>query len=88
MVPIVALAPVLNAMFGADSEMGRRVVASIAAFVPVFVNSLRGLRQTTPLHRDLMRSYAASGSQTFRTLTLPTAAPSWSPGCGWRARSP
>lgn len=74
-VPIVALAPVLNAMFGADSEMGRRVVASIAAFVPVFVNSLRGLRQTTPLHRDLMRSYAASGSQTFRTLTLPTAAP-------------
>lgn len=74
-VPIVALAPVLNAMFGADSEMGRRVIAAIAAFVPVFVNSLRGLRQTTPLHRDLMRSYAASGSQTFRTLTLPTAAP-------------
>lgn len=74
-IPIVALAPVLNSMFGADAETGRRVVAAIAAFVPVFVNSLRGLRQTTPLHRDLMRSYAASGSQTFRVLTLPTAAP-------------
>lgn len=74
-VPIVALAPVLNAMFGADSEVGRRVIAAIASFVPVFINSLRGLRQTTPLHRDLMRGYAASGSQTFRMLTLPAAAP-------------
>ncbi|GAB2599002.1 ABC transporter permease [Pseudactinotalea suaedae] len=74
-VPIVALAPVLNSMFGADSEFGRRAIAAIASFVPVFVNSLRGLRQTTPLQRDLMRSYAASGSQTFRVLTLPSAAP-------------
>lgn len=74
-VPIVALAPVLNSMFGADSEIGRRTIAAIASFVPVFFNTLRGLRQTTPLHRDLMRSYAASGSQTFRVLTLPTAAP-------------
>lgn len=74
-VPIVALAPVLNSMFGADSETGRRVIASIAAFVPVFVNTLRGLRQTTPLQRDLMRAYAATGSQTFRLLTLPSAVP-------------
>ncbi len=74
-VPIVALAPVLNSMYGADSEMGRRMIAAIASFVPVFVNSLRGLRQTTPLHRDLMRSYAAGGSHTFRILTLPAAAP-------------
>lgn len=74
-VPIVALAPVLNSMFGADSEIGRRTIAAIASFVPVFLNSLRGLRQTTPLHRDLMRAYAATGGQTFRLLTLPAAAP-------------
>ncbi|UMG94057.1 ABC transporter permease subunit [Nocardioides sp. TF02-7] len=74
-VPIVALAPVLNSMFGADNQYGRRAIAALAAFVPVFLNTLRGLRQTTPLHRDLMRSYAASGWQTFRRLTLPSAAP-------------
>ncbi|TYL54914.1 ABC transporter permease subunit [Nocardioides sp. BGMRC 2183] len=74
-VPIVALAPVLNSMYGADSEYGRRVIASIAAFVPVYVNSIRGLHQTTALHRDLMRSYAASGWQRFRSLTLPSATP-------------
>lgn len=74
-VPIVALAPVLNTMFGADSEVGRRTIAGLAVFVPVFVNTLRGLRQTRPVHRDLMRSYAASQPQIMRTLTLPAARP-------------
>jgi NitT/TauT family transport system permease protein len=74
-VPIVALAPVLNSMFGADSQVGRQAIAGLAAFVPVFLNTLRGLRQTRPVHRELMRSYAASSGQTMRVLTLPAARP-------------
>jgi len=74
-VPIVALAPVLNSMFGADSQFGRQAIAAIASFVPVFVNTLRGFRQTTPVHRELMRAYAATPGQVLRTLTLPTARP-------------
>ena len=74
-VPIVALTPILNSMFGASSQFGRQAVAAIAAFVPVFVNVLRGLRQTHPVHRDLLRASGASPLQTFRVLTLPTALP-------------
>lgn len=74
-VPIVAITPILNTMFGASSQFGRQSVAAIAAFVPVFVNVLRGLRQTRPVHRDLLRASAATGLQTFRVLTLPTALP-------------
>lgn len=74
-VPIVAITPILNTMFGASSQFGRQYVAAIAAFVPVFVNVLRGLRQTRPVHRDLFRASAASGPQSFRLLTLPTALP-------------
>jgi NitT/TauT family transport system permease protein len=74
-IPIVAITPILNTMFGASSQFGRQAVATIAAFIPVFVNVLRGLRQTRPVHRDLLRSSAASGWQTFRVLTLPTALP-------------
>jgi len=74
-VPIVALTPILNTMFGASSQFGRLSVAAIAAFVPVFVNVLRGLRQTRPVHRDLLRASGATGLQTFRVLTLPTALP-------------
>ncbi|ALJ21551.1 ABC transporter permease [Microbacterium sp. No. 7] len=74
-VPIVALTPLLNTLFGASSQFGRQIVAGIAAFVPVFVNVLRGLRQARPVQRDLFRAYAAGGGQTFRRLTLPTALP-------------
>ena len=74
-VPIVALTPILNTMFGASSQFGRQAVAAIAAFVPVYINVLRGLRQTRPVHRDLLRASGASGMQTFRVLTLPTALP-------------
>lgn len=74
-VPIVAVTPILNTMFGASSQFGRQAVAAIAAFIPVFVNVLRGLRQTRAVQRDLFRSSAATGMQTFRFLTLPTALP-------------
>jgi len=74
-IPIVALAPVLNSMFGADSQFGRQAIAALASFVPVFINTLRGFRQTVPVHRDLMKAYAASSGQVLRTLTLPTARP-------------
>ena len=74
-IPIVAITPILNTMFGASSQFGRQAVATIAAFIPVFVNVLRGLRQTRPVHRDVLRASAASGLQTFRVLTLPNALP-------------
>lgn len=74
-VPIVAVTPILNTMFGASSQFGRQAVAGLAAFIPIFVNVLRGLRQTRPVQRDLLRAYSATGSQTFRILTLRTALP-------------
>ncbi|HEY0117257.1 MAG TPA: ABC transporter permease subunit [Cellulomonas sp.] len=74
-VPVVALAPVLYTMYGASAETGRQIVVAIAVFVPVFVNTLRGLRQVRPVHRDLMRAYAVTPWQATRTVTVPTALP-------------
>lgn len=74
-VPIVALAPVLYTMFGAGAETARQLVAALAVFVPVYVNTLRGLRQVRPVHRDLMRAYAATPWQLTRAVTLPGALP-------------
>lgn len=73
--PIVALAPVLYTMYGADVETARQLVAALAVLIPVYLNTLRGLRQVRPVHRDLMRVYAASTRQQQLTVTLPTAAP-------------
>ncbi len=74
-IPIVALAPVLYTMFGAAANTGRIVIAALAACIPVYINTLRGLRMVMPVHRELMQVYAASPLQVARTVTLPTATP-------------
>lgn len=74
-IPIVALAPVLYTMFGAAANTGRIVIAALAACIPVYLNTLRGLRMVAPVHRDLMRVYAASPLEVARAVTLPTATP-------------
>lgn len=74
-IPLVALAPILYAMYGADAETSRQLIAALAVFVPVYLNTLRGLRQVKPVHRDLMRAYAATPWQATRTVTLPGALP-------------
>ena len=74
-VPLVSLAPVFYAMFDSSLQTGRIMVAALSAFVPVFYNTLRGLRNVLPIHRDLMRATAASGWQTARSVTLPGALP-------------
>ena len=73
--PIVALAPALNTMFGTTSTTPRRLVVSVVVFAPVFVNMLRGLRQVQPVHRDLLKAYAATPRQITRTVTIPGALP-------------
>jgi NitT/TauT family transport system permease protein len=74
-VPIVALAPVLYTMFGAAANTARVIIAAITVIIPVYFNTLRGLRQVKPVHRELMTVYAASPVQVARAVTLPTAAP-------------
>jgi NitT/TauT family transport system permease protein len=74
-IPLVALGPVLYTMFNAGAETARQIIAAIAVFVPVYVNTLRGLRQVKPVHRDLMRAYAATPWQATRSVTIPGALP-------------
>lgn len=74
-VPIVALAPAMYTMFGAAVNTARVIVAALTVVIPVYLNTLRGLRQVKPVHRELMRVYAARPSFVARAVTLPTASP-------------
>jgi len=73
--PIIALAPILNNMFDSTSSVPRRLVVGIVVFFPVFINTLRGLREVNPTHRELMDSYAAGGWTFTRKVRLPGALP-------------
>jgi NitT/TauT family transport system permease protein len=74
-VPIVALAPLLNSMYSTTTDLPRRLVATIVVFFPVYVSTLKGLRQVPQVHADLMTAYAATGWQITRTVRLPAALP-------------
>lgn len=79
-IPIVALAPVLYTMFGAAAETARQIVASLAAFVPLYFNSLKGFRSVEAIQLDLMRALAADPWQRLTTVTLPNAVPHMATG--------
>ncbi|MDO9457906.1 ABC transporter permease [Nocardioides sp.] len=74
-VPIVALAPALYRMYGGQYDTTRMLVAALSVSVPVYLNTLRGLRQVTAVHRDLMTASSARPWQVARVVTLPTATP-------------
>ncbi|WP_345710644.1 ABC transporter permease, partial [Kineococcus glutinatus] len=73
--PIIALAPVFNAMFGSTSPVPRRLVVAVAVFFPLYVTTVRGLREVSAVHLDLLRTCAAGGWQTTRYVRLPSALP-------------
>jgi NitT/TauT family transport system permease protein len=73
--PIVALAPMFNNVFGTTSSIPRRLVVTIVVFFPVFANVLKGLTQVDPTHLELMRSYAAPRGEVLRRVRLPNALP-------------
>lgn len=74
-IPIVALAPLLNIMFPSTSALPRQIVVGVSAFVPLFMNVVRGLKQISAVHAELMASYAVSGWAVLRTIRIPGALP-------------
>jgi NitT/TauT family transport system permease protein len=73
--PIVALAPMFNNLFGTTSSIPRRLVVTIVVFFPVFANVLKGLTQVEPTQLELMRSYAAPKREVLRRVRVPNALP-------------
>ena len=77
-IPILAIAPmiivVLNAI-GISGLLPKALISTYLSFFPVVVGMVKGLRSPEPYMLDLMRTYNASGSQTFWKLKWPSALP-------------
>ncbi len=72
--PIVGIAPIFVKWFGSDWESKAAVVA-VMVFFPILVNTVAGLRDTTKMQRDLMRTYGAGYWTTLIKLRLPATMP-------------
>lgn len=74
-VPIVVLVAVFNNMFSSTSEIPRRLMVTLVVYFIVLVNVAKGLRQVSPIHLELLRSYAASPVEVIRKARIPNAVP-------------
>jgi NitT/TauT family transport system permease protein len=74
-VPIIAFAPIFNAWFDPLSPNSKIAIAAVLCFLPVMVNTLRGLQSASPRQIELMQSYAASNLTIWRRVRVPTALP-------------
>ncbi len=77
-IPILALAPmiivVLNAV-GLSGLIPKAVISMYLSFFPVAVGMVKGLRSPEVMQLDQMRTWSASGAQTFWKLRLPASMP-------------
>jgi NitT/TauT family transport system permease protein len=74
-VPIIAFAPIFGAWFNPVSAESKMAVSAVLCFLPVMVNTLRGLQSARPRQIELMRSYAAGELEIWRRVRVPTALP-------------
>lgn len=77
-IPILAIAPmiivVLNAI-GLSGLLPKAVISMYLSFFPVVVGMVKGLRSPEAMMLDQMRTWNASGVQTFWRLRLPASMP-------------
>lgn len=72
--PIIGVAPIMVMWYGFDWQSKAAVVV-IMCFFPMLVNTVEGLQAADRMQKDLMRTYAASYTQSLMKLRLPAAAP-------------
>ncbi|WP_421702117.1 ABC transporter permease [Aliiroseovarius sp.] len=77
-IPILAIAPmiivVLNSV-GVQGLIPKAIISAYLSFFPVVVGMVKGLRSPDHMQLDLLRTYNASGSETFWKLRLPSSMP-------------
>jgi NitT/TauT family transport system permease protein len=77
-VPVLAIAPMIIAVFASIGLAGlipKAIVSAYLCFFPVTIGMVKGLTSPDTIHLDLMRTYNAPGPQTFWKLRWPSSVP-------------
>jgi NitT/TauT family transport system permease protein len=72
--PKIALLPLIMIIFGIG-ETSKVVVIAIAAFFPMLINTMAGVRQINPTYFEVAVNYGASLSKMFTRVILPGSLP-------------
>ena len=73
-IPKLTLFPLFIVLLGIG-ESAKIMVVAAAAFFPLAINTMAGVRQISPIYFDVARNYGASNRQIFRRVLLPGSLP-------------
>jgi ABC-type nitrate/sulfonate/bicarbonate transport system permease component len=73
-IPKIAILPLLMIFLGIG-EASRIAVASVAAFFPLLINTMAGVRQINPIYFEVAENYGASRLKLFTRVVLPGSLP-------------
>jgi len=74
-IPKIAIFPLIMIIFGIG-EASKIVAISIAAFFPMLINCMAGVRQLNPVYFEVTHNYGASPWKTFSRVVVPGSLPS------------
>jgi len=73
-IPKIAIFPLIMIIFGIG-EASKVVAISIAAFFPMLINCMTGVRQLNPVYLEVTQNYRASTWKTFSRVIVPGSLP-------------
>lgn len=73
-IPKIAIFPLIMIIFGIG-EASKIVAISIAAFFPMLINCMAGVRQLNPVYFEVTQNYRASRWKTFSRVVVPGSLP-------------
>jgi len=72
--PKIALLPLIMVIFGIGNT-SLVIVAAAAAFFPMLINTVAGVRHINPIYFEVARNYRASRGKVFRRVVVPGSMP-------------
>ena len=73
-VPKIAVLPILMMLLGIG-EAPKVVVVAAAAFFPLLIDTMAGVRQISPIHFEAAHAYGASAPRVFWRVLIPGSLP-------------
>jgi NitT/TauT family transport system permease protein len=73
-IPKISTLPLIMLIFGIGA-FSKTLVVAVAAFFPMLINTMAGVRQIHPVFFEVAENYGASQRQTFAWVVLPGSLP-------------
>ncbi|HVF41249.1 MAG TPA: ABC transporter permease [Gemmatimonadaceae bacterium] len=72
--PKIAVFPIIMVFFGIG-ELSKFASVALAVFFPLVINTMTGVRQISPVHLEVAKSYGASSRKLFTRVVIPGSIP-------------